>query len=208
MKRICVFCGSSFGANQLYSKSANDLGNALVRRRIGLVYGGARVGLMGEIASAVIKAKGEVIGVIPKELLEKEVAHNDLSDLRIVGSMHERKALMAELSDGFIAMPGGFGTLEEIFEIITWAQLNFHSKPCGLLNIQGYYDNLIDFLDHSVREKFIEPEHRAMIIIDDDPESILKKFDDYQPPKFDKAKWVLAMLNNEKATESVSANKL
>jgi hypothetical protein len=200
MKRLCVFCGSSFGANQKYTKAANDLGNAIAKRNICLVYGGARVGLMGEIASAVIKAEGEVIGVIPKELLEKEVAHTDLKDLRIVGSMHERKSLMAELSDGFIALPGGFGTIEEIFEVITWAQLNFHNKPCGLLNIHGYYDNLIKFLDHSVEEKFIEQEHRAMIIIDDDPESLLEKFNNYEPPKVDKAKWVLEMLNNEEAT--------
>ncbi|MCK9211174.1 MAG: TIGR00730 family Rossman fold protein [Ignavibacteriaceae bacterium] len=200
MKRLCVFCGSSFGANPAYVKAANDLGTAIAKRGIGLVYGGARVGLMGEIASSVIKAKGEVIGVIPKDLLEKEVAYTDLSDLRVVGSMHERKFLMAELSDGFIALPGGLGTLEEIFEIITWAQLNFHNKPCGLLNIHGYYNDLIKFLDHTVEEKFIEPEHRAMIVIDDDPESLLEKFLIYEPPKVDKAKWVLGMLNHEKAT--------
>jgi len=200
LKRLCVFCGSSFGANPAYVKAANDLGTAIAKRGIGLVYGGARVGLMGEIASSVIKAKGEVIGVIPKDLLEKEVAYTDLSDLRVVGSMHERKFLMAELSDGFIALPGGLGTLEEIFEIITWAQLNFHNKPCGLLNIHGYYNDLIKFLDHTVEEKFIEPEHRAMIVIDDDPESLLEKFLIYEPPKVDKAKWVLGMLNHEKAT--------
>ncbi len=200
MKRLCVFCGSSFGANPVYVKAANDLGTAIAKRGIGLVYGGARVGLMGEIASSVIRAKGEVIGVIPKDLLEKEVAYTDLSDLRVVGSMHERKFLMAELSDGFIALPGGLGTLEEIFEIITWAQLNFHNKPCGLLNIHGYYNDLIKFLNHTVEEKFIEPEHRAMIVIDDDPESLLEKFLIYEPPKVDKAKWVLGMLNHEKIT--------
>ncbi|MDR3668933.1 MAG: TIGR00730 family Rossman fold protein [Ignavibacteriaceae bacterium] len=197
MKRVCVFCGSSFGVNPAYAKAANDLGNAIAKRNICLVYGGARVGLMGEIASTVIRAKGEVIGVIPKDLVEKEVAHGNLSDLRIVGSMHERKSLMAELSDGFIALPGGFGTIEEIFEVITWAQLSFHDKPCGFLNINGYYDHLIKFLDHSLEENFIVPEHRAMIIIDDDPESLLDKFLNYVPPKIDKAKWILGMMPKE-----------
>lgn len=198
MKRICVFCGSSFGVNPLYVKSANDLGNIIAGKNICLVYGGARVGLMGEIASAVLKAKGEVIGVIPRDLSEKEVAHTGLTDLRIVGSMHERKSLMAELSDGFIALPGGFGTMEEILEVITWAQLDFHNKPCGLLNIDGYYDNLIKFLDHTVEEKFIEPEHREMILIDEDPAALLEKFENYKPPKVDKAEWVLRMLNDGK----------
>lgn len=197
MKRVCVFCGSSFGVNPAYAKAANDLGNAIAKRNICLVYGGARVGLMGEIASTVIRAKGEVIGVIPKDLVEKEVAHGNLSDLRIVGSMHERKSLMAELSDGFIALPGGFGTIEEIFEVITWAQLSFHNKPCGFLNINGYYDHLIKFLDHSLEKNFIVPEHRAMIIIDDDPESLLDKFLNYVPPKIDKAKWILGMMPKE-----------
>ena len=198
MKRLCVFCGSSFGVNPAYVKAAIDLGNAIAKRNICLVYGGARVGLMGEIASTVIRAKGEVIGVIPKDLVEKEVAHSNLSDLRIVGTMHERKSLMAELSDGFIAMPGGFGTMEEIFEAITWAQLSFHDKPCGFLNIKGYYNDLIKFLDHSVEENFIVTEHRAMIIIDDDPESLLDKFLNYEPPKIDKAKWILGMMPKEK----------
>ena len=197
MKRLCVFCGSSFGVNPAYVKAASDLGNAIAKRNICLVYGGARVGLMGEIASTVIRAKGEVIGVIPKDLVEKEVAHSNLSDLRIVGTMHERKSLMAELSDGFIAMPGGFGTMEEIFEAITWAQLSFHDKPCGFLNIKGYYNDLIKFLDHSVEENFIVPEHRAMIVIDDDPESLLEKFLNYEPPKIDKAKWILGMMPKE-----------
>jgi uncharacterized protein (TIGR00730 family) len=197
LKRLCVFCGSSFGVNPAYVKAASDLGNAIAKRNICLVYGGARVGLMGEIASTVIRAKGEVIGVIPKDLVEKEVAHSNLSDLRIVGTMHERKSLMAELSDGFIAMPGGFGTMEEIFEAITWAQLSFHDKPCGFLNIKGYYNDLIKFLDHSVEENFIVPEHRAMIIIDDEPESLLDKFLNYEPPKIDKAKWILGMMPKE-----------
>ncbi len=135
MKRICVFCGSSPGARLEYARAARELADLLIKRNIGLVYGGARVGIMGEIASAVLKQGGEVIGVIPQELVEKEVAFTELTDLRIVGSMHERKALMAELSDGFIALPGGLGTIEEFFEVLTWAQLGLHRKPCGLLNV-------------------------------------------------------------------------
>jgi uncharacterized protein (TIGR00730 family) len=194
LKRLCVFCGSSFGVNPIYVKAAKELGIAIAKRNICLVYGGARVGLMGEIASTVIRANGEVIGIIPKDLVDKELAHNGLSDLRIVESMHERKSLMTELSDGFIALPGGFGTIEEIFEVITWAQLSFHDKPCGFLNINGYYDHLIKFLDHSLEENFIVPEHRAMILIDDDPESLLDKFAKYEPPIIDKAKWILGMM--------------
>ena len=197
MKNLCVFCGSSFGSDTKYAQAAEHLGTIIAERNLGLVYGGGRVGLMGEIADTVIKAKGHVIGVIPKQLHEREVSHNGISDLRVVDSMHERKALMAELSDGFIAMPGGFGTIEEIFEVITWAQLNFHNKPCGLLNINGYYDNLIKFMDNAVKEKFIEPENRAMILIDEEPETLLEKMMNYAPPKVDKAKWVLDMLNNK-----------
>ena len=197
MKNLCVFCGSSFGSDPKYAQAAERLGAIIAGRKLGLVYGGGRVGLMGEIADTVIKAKGHVIGVIPKQLHEREVSHNGISDLRVVDSMHERKALMAELSDGFIAMPGGFGTIEEIFEVITWAQLNFHNKPCGLLNINGYYDNLIKFLDNTVKEKFVEPENRAIILIDKDPETLLEKMFNYVPPKVDKAKWVLDMLDNK-----------
>jgi uncharacterized protein (TIGR00730 family) len=199
LKKLCVFCGSSFGSDPAYAKAANDLAIAITKRGIGLVYGGSRVGLMGEIADAVIKANGDVIGVITKDLVDREVANHGLSDLRIVGSMHERKSLMAEISDGFVALPGGFGTLEEIFEVITWAQLNFHSKPCGLLNVHGYYDNLLKFLDHSVNEEFIEPENREMIIIDNDPESLLERFLNYKAPKVDKAKRALEMLNRIKS---------
>jgi uncharacterized protein (TIGR00730 family) len=201
LKRVCVFCGSSFGGNPAYVNAARNLGEAIAKRNICLVYGGARVGLMGEIASTVMRAKGEAIGVIPKDLVDKEVAHGGLTELRIVGSMHERKSLMAELSDGFIALPGGFGTIEEIFEVITWAQLSFHDKPCGFLNINGYYDHLIKFLDHSVEENFIVPEHRAMILIDDDPNSLLDKFSKYEPPVIDKAKWILGMMPKEEKGE-------
>lgn len=198
MKKICVFCGSSFGNNKSYSDTANLLGNLIAKNNIELVYGGASVGLMGEIASAVLNAGGKVTGVIPKQLIEKEVAHTGLNDLRIVGSMHERKSLMAELSDGFIAMPGGFGTLEEVFEVVAWGQLNFHNKPLGLLNVNGYYNNLIKFLDHSVNENFIKPEHREMILVDNDPEAMLTQLQNYIPPKFDKADWILEMLNKQK----------
>jgi uncharacterized protein (TIGR00730 family) len=191
MKRICVFCGSSPGARPAYLHAAKQLGYTLTRRNIGLVYGGARVGMMGQIAEAVLEKGGEVIGVIPKGLVEKEVAFTGLADLRVVDSMHERKALMAELSDGFIALPGGLGTIEEFFEVVTWAQLGIHPKPCGLLNVEQYYKRLMDFLDHTVQEEFVEREHREMILMDKNPERLLQKFETYQPPTIDKARWVL-----------------
>ena len=156
-----------------------------------MVYGGAKVGLMGRLAEAVLERKGEIIGVIPRSLFEKEVAFTGLTDLRVVDSMHERKALMAELADGFIALPGGFGTVEEFFEVATWAQLGLHTKPCGLLNVHHYFDRLLEFMDHTVSERFVEPEHRAMILVDDEPERLLGQFETYQPPKVDKAKWAL-----------------
>jgi uncharacterized protein (TIGR00730 family) len=195
MKRICVFCGSSPGARAEYLHAAEQLGYTLARRNIGLVYGGARVGIMGKIAEAVLEKGGEVIGVIPKGLLEREVAFTGLADLRVVDSMHERKALMADLSDGFIALPGGLGTIEEFFEVVTWAQLGIHPKPCGLLNVEQYYNRLMDFLDHTVNEKFVELEHRAMILMDENPERLLQKFETYHPPIIDKAQWVLQFSN-------------
>lgn len=195
MKRICVFCGSSPGATPEYIQAATQLGYALASKNIGLVYGGAKVGMMGRIAEAVLEKNGEVIGVIPKGLAEKEVSFTELADLRVVASMHERKALMIDLSDGFIALPGGLGTLEEFFEVATWAQLGLHPKPCGLLNIKQYYNKLMDFLDHTVDEKFVEPEHRSMILMDEDPERLLQKFEAYRPPVVDKAKWVLQLSN-------------
>jgi uncharacterized protein (TIGR00730 family) len=193
MKRICVFCGSSPGASPEYLQAATQLGYTLANKKIGLVYGGAKVGMMGRIAEAALEQGGEVIGVIPKGLVEKEVSFTGLADLRVVDSMHERKAIMADLSDGFIALPGGLGTLEEFFEVATWAQLGLHPKPCGLLNIRHYYDKLMDFLDHMVTEKFVELEHRSMILIDEDPERLLQKFETYHPPVTDKAKWVLQL---------------
>jgi uncharacterized protein (TIGR00730 family) len=196
MKRICVFCGSSPGSKPEYVRAAVLLGQTLANKNIGLVYGGGSVGLMGKIAHAVLQHGGDVIGVIPKELVEKEVAFTGLSDLRVVGSMHERKALMEEISDGFIALPGGLGTIEEFFEILTWAQLGMHQKPCGLLNVCHYYDKLVEFLDQAVKHRFIEGEHRSMLLIEKNPEALLKKFEEYQPPKVDKAEWALRISNS------------
>jgi uncharacterized protein (TIGR00730 family) len=191
MKRICVFCGSSPGAKPEYMLAAEQLGHTLVNNNLGLIYGGARVGIMGKIAQTVLDDGGEIIGVIPRDLFDREVAFKGLSDLRVVDSMHERKALMADLSDGFIALPGGLGTLEEFLEVITWAQLGIHKKPCGFLNIENYYDGLINFLNYTVSEKFVEPEFSSMILIDTNPESLLSKFYSYQPPIKDKAEWAL-----------------
>lgn len=193
MNRICVFCGSSAGSQPVYAQAAAELGEVLAERRIGLVYGGGSVGLMGTIAKTVLAAGGEVTGVIPAALLEKELALKDLSDLRVVDSMHQRKALMADLSDAFIALPGGFGTMEELIEALTWAQLAIHAKPCGILNVSGYFDSLIEFVDHAVTEGFLRPEHRAMICFAGEPAELLDQFEAYQPPKIDKAEWILTL---------------
>jgi uncharacterized protein (TIGR00730 family) len=181
LRRICVFCGSSPGARPEYRSAAIALADTLVDRGLGLVYGGAAVGLMGVIADQVLARGGEVIGVFPSSLNEVEVVHTGLPDLRRVGSMPERKALMAELSDGFIALPGGFGTLDEFSEMITWEQLGLHHKPSGLLNISGYYDDLIRFLNHAARERFIKPKHRASVLIASDPVQLLDRFAQYDP---------------------------
>lgn len=185
MKRVCVFCGSSLGERPEYALAARQLGRVLASRNLGLVYGGASVGLMGEVANAVLQQGGEVIGVIPRALVQREIAHTGLSDLRIVGSMHERKALMADLSDGFIALPGGIGTLDELFEVLTWAQLGMHRKPCGLLNVCQYYRSLIDFLDYAVSQRFLKEQHHFMMIVDENPEALLKKLEKYQAAKMD-----------------------
>ncbi len=195
MKRICVFCGSSPGFGTEYIKAAENLGHFLAERKIELVYGGAGIGIMGALADAVIGENGRVTGVIPQKLVEKEVAHSGLSDLRVVDSMHERKALMAELSDGFIALPGGLGTIEEFFEVLTWGQLGIHKKPCGLLDVNGYFRKLTGFLDHAVEQRFVEPEHRNMLQIEKNPEKLLEKFDLYIHPEIDKAKRVLKLSN-------------
>ena len=188
MKRICVFCGSNNGITTVYSEAARVMGLVLSRRRIGLVYGGGSIGLMRIIADTVLREGGEVIGVIPEALATKEVAHRGLKDLRVVGSMHERKALMVELSDAFIALPGGYGTLEEFCEVLTWAQLGLHRKPCGILNVKGFYDPLLSFFDHAVSEGFVREVHRSLILVDEDPERLLDKLIDYQPPVLDK--WI------------------
>ena len=188
MRRLCVFLGSNTGRRPQYEQAAVALGTILAQQGIALVYGGASVGLMGALADAALKAGGEVIGVIPQRLVDKEIAHTGLSDLRIVGSMHERKALMAELSDGFIALPGGAGTLEELFEVWTWAQLGSHAKPCAMLNVEGYFDRLLGFLDHSVEESFMRREHRDMLLSAQDSAELLDKLRSYRAPTV--TKWI------------------
>jgi uncharacterized protein (TIGR00730 family) len=188
MKRLCVYCGSRPGSQPDYTEAAENLARALVRRKIEVVYGGASVGTMGVLANTVLAEGGHVIGVIPQAIIDREVVHRGLSDLRVVTSMHERKVLMAELSDGFIALPGGLGTLDEVFEILTWGQLGLHQKPCGLLNIRDYYRGLIDFLDHAVAERFITDVHRAMLLVEEEPERLLEHFERYQVPAV--ATWV------------------
>ena len=189
MRKICIFTGSRHGASAEYAGTALRLGQLLVERGLALVYGGGNVGLMTVIADAVLDLSGHVTGVIPDSLVSREVAHRGLSELRVVHSMHERKALMAELSDGFIAMPGGIGTMEEFFEVLSWAQLGLHEKPCGLLNASGYYDPLIEFLDHAVAEDFIKPKHRALMIVEADPGKLLDRFEkawlERSPKRFD-----------------------
>jgi uncharacterized protein (TIGR00730 family) len=188
LKSICVFCGSNFGSRTEYGAAAESLGRLLANRGISLVYGGGRVGLMGRIADAVLAAGGKVTGVIPQALVLKEIGHDGLTDLKIVNSMHERKALMADLADGFIALPGGFGTLDEFCEILTWAQLGIHHKPCGVLNVNRYYDSFLQLLDHAVSELFLRPLHRAMVISHNDPETLLGRMMDYEAPVT--GKWI------------------
>lgn len=188
MKRVCVFCGSSLGNRVEYSEAAVTLGGLLARRGIGLVYGGGNVGLMGVVADGALAAGGEVIGVIPHSLATREIAHHGVTDLRVVDSMHTRKALMAELSDAFIALPGGFGTFEEFFEAVTWTQLGVHRKPCGLLNIAGFYAPLAAFIDQAVSEGFIRDAHRQSIVIDDHPERLLDSLAKIELP--DVPKWI------------------
>jgi uncharacterized protein (TIGR00730 family) len=189
-KRICVFCGSSPGAHEAYVHTARLLGRVIAERSMTLVYGGAQVGVMGQLAGACLDAGGDVVGVITKRLVEMEVAHRGLTELIVVDSMHERKAKMAELADGFIALPGGLGTIEEFFEVLTWAQLGIHHKPCGLLNTRRYYDPLLAFLKHAVDQQFVEPVHTGMIQVDETIEGLLEKFATYRPPTANKAEWV------------------
>lgn len=185
MRRICVYCGSNSGARPEFREVAERLGRLLGRRRLGLVYGGGNVGLMGVIADAALASGAEVIGVIPRGFVDKEVAHDGVSDLRIVSSMHERKAMMVDLADAFVALPGGLGTLEELFETWTWSQLGLHARPCGILNVAGYFDPLLSFLDHAVREGFIKPRHRALLISAHDPETLLDRLAAFRPPRIE-----------------------
>jgi len=189
MNRVCVFAGSSPGARPEYAGAARALAEELVRRGLGLVYGGGSVGLMGVLADTVLKAGGEVIGVIPQGLASRELAHGGLTELRVVASMHERKALMAALVDGFIALPGGLGTLEETLEILTWSQLGIHRKPVGVLNVAGYFEGLRRLLAHAVAEGFVRPEYQALLLFEDHAPALLDAFAAWQPPPIPRA-WV------------------
>jgi uncharacterized protein (TIGR00730 family) len=183
MKRIAVFCGSNKGTRAAYAAAAENLGRQLASHGIELVYGGGCIGLMGVLADAVLKNGGHVIGVIPQSLVIKEVVHEKLPDLRVVKSMHERKALMAKLADGFIALPGGYGTFEEFCEVLAWGQLGYHQKPFGLLNVAGFYRGFLEFFDHATREGFIRPKHRELVMVEEDVEKLLHRLETFQPPK-------------------------
>ncbi|WP_336823383.1 TIGR00730 family Rossman fold protein [Sporosarcina sp. USHLN248] len=182
MKSIAVFCGSSAGASNVYMENAKEFGRELAKRNITLVYGGASVGVMGAVADTVLHEGGQVIGIMPSFLEQREISHKRLSKLIVVDSMHERKAKMAELSEGFVALPGGPGTLEEFFEIFTWAQLGLHQKPCGLLNSNHYFDPLIELFNHMTKEQFLHEKYRSMAIVDVEPSRLLDRFDSYEPP--------------------------
>lgn len=188
MKRVCVFCGSSAGTRPVYAEAARATGRLLAERGIGLVYGGGNVGLMGEVADAVLAAGGEVTGVIPRALMEREVGHRGLTTLHVVGTMHERKALMVDLSDGFVALPGGYGTLDELCEALTWSQLGIHARPCGVLNADGYFDALLALFDHAVREGFVRQTHRGLVLEATEPAALLDEMARVQPPSTEK--WI------------------
>ena len=188
MNSVCVFCGSSPGNDPAYAEAARELGRTLAERGNTLVYGGGHVGLMGVVADAALGAGGEVIGVMPRSLVDREIGHTDLTKLHVVRSMHERKALMSELSEGFIALPGGNGTLEEFFEVLTWAQLGEHTKPCGLLNVAGYYDPLLAVFDQMVDRAFLKREHRGLVLVEGDPSALLERLEGYEPPRT--IKWI------------------
>lgn len=188
MKRVCVFCGSSAGNDPAYLEAARAMGRTLAGRGIALVYGGGSVGLMGAVADATLEAGGEVVGVIPRALQLRELAHPGLTTLHVVSSMHERKAKMASLAEGFVALPGGMGTLEELSEILTWAQLGLHARPCGLLDVGGYYDPLIAFLDRAVEQGFVRPEHRRLLLVAAEPAALLDAFAAWTPPSVER--WI------------------
>jgi hypothetical protein len=189
MRHVCVFCGSNAGVRAEYAETACRLGRALASRGLRLIYGGGHVGLMGAVADAVLAAGGEVVGVIPQALVDKELAHTGLTELRIVATMHQRKAVMADLSDAFVALPGGFGTCDELFEILTWAQLGMHAKPIALLNSAGYFNALLAWLEHTVREGFVRPGHRRLLLETADPERLLDLLSAYHPIP-EKTKWI------------------
>jgi uncharacterized protein (TIGR00730 family) len=182
LSSLCVFCGSNGGADPAYLDAAARTGRALAQRGVRLVYGGGKVGMMGAIADAALEAGGEVVGVIPQQIFDLEIGHEGVSDLRVVGSMHERKALMADLADAFVALPGGIGTFEELFEVFTWAQLGLHRKPLGLLDVAGYYAPLEAMLDHAVEQRFLRPQTRAMLVRDDSLDALLERFEHWEPP--------------------------
>jgi uncharacterized protein (TIGR00730 family) len=186
--RICVYAGSNPGSDPAYAGAARALASLMAERGIGLVYGGGKVGLMGVLADTVLAAGGEAIGVMPQALIDREIGHPNLTELKVVQSMHERKALMAELADAFVAVPGGIGTLEELIEVYTWSQLGIHDKACGVLNVRGYYDGLAAFLDHAVREGFLRPQHRAVLTVAEDPEQLLDALAAFTPPRV--GKWL------------------
>ncbi|MCX6836979.1 MAG: TIGR00730 family Rossman fold protein [Verrucomicrobia bacterium] len=191
LHRICVYCGSNAGNDPAHRAAAHGLGAFLARSGLGLVYGGGNVGLMGAVADGALLQNGEVIGVIPKSLMEKELGHGGVTELHVVTSMHERKQMMVDLSDGFIALPGGFGTLDELFETLTWLQLSFHDKPVGLLNVGGFFDGLIEFIDHMSRSGFLKPEHAKCVLVENDPTQLLAAMESFRPP--DLGKWIEKM---------------
>jgi uncharacterized protein (TIGR00730 family) len=195
LKRICVYCGSSSGARPVYALAARELGRMLAELGIGVVYGGGRVGLMGVLADAALEAGGEVIGVIPRSLQEKELGHGSVTELHVVETMHQRKEKMADLSDGFITLPGGIGTLEELFETFTWLQLGFHEKPVALLNVDGFYQGLTTFVRHLSEQQFLKPEHEACLIVEDSPHALLERMENFTPP--DLGKWFLPSLGTD-----------
>jgi uncharacterized protein (TIGR00730 family) len=188
MRSVCVFCGSSVGSHPAYRSAARRFGELLARSGRRLVFGGGHVGLMGAVADGALDAGGAAVGVIPRALVDRELAHEGLTELHVVESMHERKALMATLADGFVALPGGLGTFEELFEVWTWGQLGIHAKPFGLLNVAGYYGALLEFLDHSASQGFVRPGHRDLLLVDSDPEALLSRMVDHRPPTV--AKWM------------------
>ena len=182
MKRVCVFCGSSEGSRPIYVEAARRMGEEIARRGLGLVYGGGKVGLMGAVAEAALAAGGEVVGVMPDALVSREIGHEGLTELHLVGSMHERKKMMADLSDGFVALPGGYGTLEEFLEVLSWAQLSIHEKPCALLDVAGYWEPLVSLFDRTVAEGFVRPDHRSLVLTGRDPGELLDRMERYTPP--------------------------